>query len=266
MAGKKKLQGQVAIVSGASRGLGLAVCEWLAQAGAAVVMVARGEEKVVAEARRIGGRAWGVAADVSDLEQVEQVVEVALEKFGRIDLLVNNAGVIWPIDEVAEADPEEWAYNIHVNLVGPFYLAHSVLPTMIEQRYGRIVNVSSGLSSAVYAGLSAYSAAKAGLDQLTRILAAEVKDAGITVNALYPGIVDTDMQSDLRSVDTSESVIDLSFFHQAADERRLITPHEAARQVYWLVGPWSRQRTGEIFTFRDQSWLSQVAKDVSGER
>src|SRR4029453_4174422 len=99
-----------------------------------------------------------------------------------------------------------------------FYLAHSVLPTMIEQRYGRIVNVSSGLgSTAILTGFSAYGAAKAGLDQFTRILAHEVKTSGITVNGLYPGMVDTDMQADIRSVDTSESNVDLTLFDEAAE-------------------------------------------------
>jgi NAD(P)-dependent dehydrogenase (short-subunit alcohol dehydrogenase family) len=135
---------------------------------------------------------------------------------------------------------------------------------MIEQRYGRIVNVSSGLGSAVYAGFSAYGAAKAGLDQFTRILAREVKEAGITVNGLYPGMVDTDMQADIRSVDTSESNVDLTFFHQAAEAGRLISAHEAAKRIFWLVGPWSRQRTGEIFSFRDEAWLAQVDQDISG--
>lgn len=262
---RKKLQGQVAIVTGSSRGLGLAAAEWLVQAGAAVTLLARSEEVVVAEAQRLsksGGRAWGLAADVSDQAQMEEAVATTLERFGRIDIIVNNAAVVWPIDEVGEADPDEWAYNIHVNLVGPFNLIHSALPTMIEQKYGRIVNVSSGLSQIAYAGLSAYSAAKAGLDQLTRILALEVKDAGITVNALYPGIVDTDMQADIRSVDTADSVLDLSMFHEAQENNRLLAPRLAARQIYWLVGPWSRHRTGEIFTYRDQAWLDQVAKDI----
>lgn len=265
MAVKKKLQGQVAIVTGGSRGLGLAASEWLVQAGAAVTMVARSEEQVLAEAKRLGkgtGRAWGLAADVSDSAQMEEAVATTVERFGRLDIIVNNAGLIWPIDEVGEADPDEWAYNIHVNLVGPFNVIHAALPTMIEQKYGRIVNVSSGLSQLPYAGLSAYSAAKAGLDQFTRILALEVKEVGITVNALYPGIVDTDMQADIRSVDTTDSVLDLSMFHEAQESKRLLSPSVAARQIYWLVGPWSRQRTGEIFTYRDHAWLEQVEKDI----
>ena len=266
MAGKKKLQGQVAIVTGASRGLGLAVAEWLTQAGAGGAMGARSEDLVIAEARRLakaGARAWGIPADVSDLAQVEQVIAATLERFGRIDILVNNAAVIWPIDEVGEADPDEWAYNIHVNLVGPFYMAHSVLPTMVEQRFGRIINVSSGLSTTPYSGFSAYGAAKAGLDQFTRILALELKGTGVTANVIYPGMVDTDMQADIRSVDTSESVIDLSMFHQAAEAGGLISAQVAARRIGWLAGPWSRNRSGEIFTFRDEGWLAEVEKDLT---
>ena len=267
MAGKKKLQGQVAIVSGASRGLGLALAGLLARAGAAVVMAARSEEQLQQEAQRLtkaGGRVLAVATDVTDTAQVETLVETALEAYGRVDILVNNAALVWPIDEVGEADPDEWAYNIHTNLVGPFYLAHYVLPTMIEQRYGRIVNVSSGLGTAVYAGFSAYGAAKAGLDQFTRVLALEVKEAGITVNGIYPGMVDTDMQADIRSVDTSESSLDLGMFHRAAEAGELISANEAAKRIYWLVGPWSRQRSGEFFSFRDKAWLAQVEQDING--
>jgi NAD(P)-dependent dehydrogenase (short-subunit alcohol dehydrogenase family) len=265
MAGKKKLQGQVAIITGASRGLGLATAEQLVQAGAAVSLVARSEEQVMYEAGRLaqdGGRAVGIAADVSDLEQVEHAVARTLSQFGRIDILINNAAVVWPIDEIGAADPDEWAYSIHVNLVGPFYLAHAVLPGMIEQGHGRILNVSSGLSSIPYTGMSAYGAAKAGLDQLTRILALELKETGITANSLYPGMLDTDMQADIRSVDTTESTLDLSMFHQAYEGGRLVPPHEAARLVYWLVGPWSRGRSGEVFSFRDKAWLAQVEQDL----
>src|SRR4051812_14500329 len=135
---RKKLQGQVAIITGSSRGLGLATAEQLVQAGATVVLTARSEDQVAAAAAALskdGASVLGIPADVADLEHVERLVDTTLERFGRVDILVNNAATIWPVDEVAEADPEEWAYNIHVNLVGPFYLARSVLPAMLEQNY-----------------------------------------------------------------------------------------------------------------------------------
>src|SRR5690606_20998343 len=145
---RKKLQGQVAIITGGSRGIGAAAGTLLAAAGAAVVLTARNEQQVEATAARLrdqGARAIGVPADVADPGQVEEVVEAALDQFHRVDILVNNAGVIWPLEEVVETDPDEWAYSIQVNLLGPFFMTHNVLPLMVDQQYGRILNISSGL-------------------------------------------------------------------------------------------------------------------------
>ena len=126
-----KLQGQVAIITGGGRGIGAAAGRLLAEAGAKVVLSARSEnqiEAVAGEIRTSGGRAIAVPCDVSSAEQIEEVVEAALTQYDRVDILVNNAAVVWPVDHVFEADPEEWAYNIHCNLVGPFQMARNVLP------------------------------------------------------------------------------------------------------------------------------------------
>lgn len=262
---RKKLQGQVAIVTGGGRGIGRASAELLAAMGAAAVITARSSDQVeetAAAIRSRGGRAIGVTADVADPEQVEEIVESALDQFGRVDILVNNAAVIWPLEEVAETDLDEWTYNIQVNLLGPFYLARNVLPLMIEQRYGRIVNLSSGAAVNPIVGASAYSTAKAGLDMFTRALAAELTDTGVTVNSLHPGMVDTEMQVDLRSVDTSETRLDFTWSQEAYEQGRLRAPEEIARAVAWLAGPWSRQMNGQIVRISDDAWMGQALADL----
>ena len=265
----KTLQGQVAIITGGGRGIGAAAGHLLAAAGASVVLSARSEDEIESVARQIrsaGARAIAVPCDVVNPDQVEEVVEAALTQFERVDILVNNAAVIWPIDLISEADPEEWAYNIHCNLVGPFQMARNVLPVMIAQGYGRILNITSGAGENAVPGWSAYCAGKAGLNMLTRALAVELQAdnvTGVTVNALTPGMVDTEMQADIRSIDTHGSSLDFSLFHQTHQQGNLRSAATAARMIYWLVGPWSQGRSGEIFRHGDAEWLARVEKDLA---
>jgi len=264
MAGKK-LQGQVAIVTGGGRGIGAAAAARLAAGGASVVLTARSEEEVEAVAvrlRQAKGRAIAVPGDITDPAVVEEVVESALDQFGRVDILVNNAGVIWPLEEAADADPDEWAYNIATNLIAPFTLVRNVLPLMHDQGYGRILNISSDAAFTPVPGGSAYCAAKAGLDMFSRVLAQELAGSRVTVNTLYPGHVDTPMQEDIRSVDTTGTRLDTSWFHAIHARGELIDPARIADLIYWLVGPWSRTRSGEFFTAADAVWVAQVALDL----
>lgn len=262
---RKKLQGQTAIISGASRGIGAAVARLLAEAGAAVVLAARGAEQleaVAAEVRGRGGRAIAVPCDVSDPAAAEELVESALGQFDRIDILVNCAGVVWPLDEAQETDADEWAYNVHVNLIGPFYLTRSVLPIMIDQGYGRILNFVSDAGEQPVSGMSALGAAHAGLALWTRVVAQEAAGSGVRINCLNPGAVDTDMQGDIRSVDTGDSNLDYSMWTRAFEAGELLTPEDAARMAYWLVGPWSRECNGQVFHGADKGWSDQVNLDL----
>ena len=263
---KKKLQGQVAIVTGGGRGIGTATAERLTALGARVVLAARSEEEVEGVASRLrgqGSQAIAVPGDLTDPDTVEEIVEAALDQFGRVDILINNAAVIWPLEEVAEADPDEWGYNIMTNLVAPFMVARNVLPLMLDQGYGRILNISSEAAFTPVAGGSAYCAAKAGLDMLTRVLALEIAGRGVTVNALYPGHVDTAMQEDIRSVDTTGSVLDTTWFHDIYAGGQLTPPADVAALACWLVGPWSRERHGEFFSAADAAWVAQVQRDLA---
>jgi NAD(P)-dependent dehydrogenase (short-subunit alcohol dehydrogenase family) len=262
---KKKLQGQVAIIPGGGRGIGAATAARLAEAGARLVLTARSEDEVEAVAaslRQQGAQVLAVPGDITDPATVEEIVETALEQFDRLDILINNAGVIWPLEETVYADPDEWAYNITTNLIAPFALVRNVLPVMAEQGYGRILNISSDAAFTPVFGGAAYCAAKAGLDMFTRVLALELAGAGVTVNTLYPGHVDTAMQEDIRSVDTTGTRLDTSWFHTLHDQGGLATPQSVADLICWLVGPWSRDRHGEFFSAADAAWVEQVRRDL----
>lgn len=189
------LSGKVALVSGASRGIGRAIACSLAREGADLVLCATSREGVERTGREVialGRRALAVACDVGKAEQVEALVRAALEAFGRVDVLVNNAGIA-PRAELGRMADADFDRVLQVNLAGPFYLARRLVPRMVERGGGRIINVSSISGTLGTPRLSAYCASKWGLNGLTQALAAELKQARIMVCAVLPGSVDTDM-------------------------------------------------------------------------
>lgn len=178
------LTGKVAIVTGASRGIGQAVALELARGGAAILLAARTDkacEPVAAAIRREGGRAETIASDVSRYTDAQLLAETALEHFGRIDILVNNAGVIEPISTLETCEPDAWTQNIVVNLVGVFHCLRAILPRFRQSGGGIIINLSSGAAHRPLEGWSAYCAAKAGVAMLTRSVALEAGDCGVRV-------------------------------------------------------------------------------------
>ncbi len=190
-----RLEGRVALVTGASRGIGQAIALELAEAGADLVLCstrAHGCEPTVREVMARKRRAIGVTADVASSADCDRLVRAAEEVFGRVDCLVNNAGTVRRA-KVEDTSDEDYDRVLAVNLHGPFYLARRVLRGMVERRYGRIVNVSSISSRAGTPKLASYCASKWGLNGLTQALAAELRGTGVTVSAVLPGSVDTDM-------------------------------------------------------------------------
>ena len=190
-----KLQDKIAIVTGASRGIGWEIALGYAEQGADVTVCARDEQRLqqlVSRVQELGRRAIAVKADVTVESDVQQVVDRTREVFGRVDVLCNNAGVGYrkPVDEIP---PEEWDTVVAVNLRGPFLFSRAVLPHMKSQNYGRIVHVSSGAAVVCLPGNAVYNASKAALNAFSRTTAREVSDYDILVNAMSPGFLKTDM-------------------------------------------------------------------------
>lgn len=190
----RKLSHKVAVVTGGGRGIGRAIALAFAREGADLCVIARTQsqvETVAGEVRAMGRCAAAVAADVTDPAQVERIAAQVKETFGRVDVLVNNAGGGIERRAVLESDPGLWVKDVTVNLVGAYLVARALLPLMIDAGGGRIINVGSGMGHQAGAGQSAYRAGKAGLWMLTRCLAEEVWQYGIDVNELIPGPVAT---------------------------------------------------------------------------
>ncbi len=185
--------GRVAIITGAARGLGHAAVERLHERGASVAVNVRDRPRAESLARSIGERALAVPGDIAAPGVPEEIVRLTVERFGRVDILINNAALARST-RFSELTAEEWRQALEINLTAPFLLTKAVLPAMKAQHYGRIINVSSSAGRTVSTlGGAHYTASKAGLLGLTRAAAKELGKFGITVNAVCPGMIDTEL-------------------------------------------------------------------------
>jgi acetoacetyl-CoA reductase len=234
-----RLEGHVALVTGGSRGIGLAICHRLLGQGATV---AAGYSRDEVSARALldanPGRVSIHQGNIAVVEDCNRVVAEVTERHGKIDILVNNAGITAD-HTVRKMVPEEWDRVVRVNLSGAFYLAHAVLNPMIESGYGRIVNISSVIGETGNIGQANYSAAKSGLFGLTKTLALETARRGITVNCVAPGFIATDMV-----MAVPEEALAKVIGHIPVG--RLGEPEEVARVVEFLVDPDAGYITGSV--------------------
>lgn len=231
------LEGQVALVTGASRGIGRAIAEQLAALGAKVVGTATTESGAAAISAYLGDKGQGLVLNVGDADSIEQCLETIKAQFGDIDILVNNAGITRD-NLLMRMKEEEWFDIMQTNLTSVYRLSKAVLRSMMKRRHGRIISIGSVVGSMGNAGQTNYAAAKAGVLGFTKSLAKEVASRGITVNAIAPGFIDTDMTKEL-----SEEQKEAIFSQVPAN--RLGKPEEIAAAVAFLASGPAAYITGE---------------------
>jgi len=245
----QKLHGRVALVTGASRGIGRAIAMRLAADGATVIAAARGTnaQAVADEITAAGYKATAQALDITDTASVEAAAAATMAAHGRIDILVNNAGITKD-QLMLRMKRDDWDAVVQTNLTGAYTCVQSVLKTMIKQRSGRIISITSVVGQAGNAGQVNYAASKAGLIGFTKALALEVASRGITVNAVAPGLIDTDMTKAISEGAHEEWAARIPL-------KRLGTPEDIAAAVAFLASDEASYITGQVLAVNGGMYL-----------
>ncbi|MDO6522854.1 SDR family oxidoreductase [Shimia thalassica] len=238
------VQGKTVLITGASRGIGESAARVFAEAGANVVLVARSASDITRIADEIGEKALAVTCDVSNFSEVEAAVAKAVETFGGVDILINNAGVIEPISHLSKSDPEGWAKVIDINVKGVYYGTRAVQPMMEANGGGSILTISSGAAHGPVEAWSHYCTSKAAVNMLNRCVDKEARDKGIRAIGLSPGTVATEMQREIKSSGVNPvSKLDWSDH---------IPPEWPAKCLLWMCGPGGDDWLGDEISLRDE--------------
>jgi len=236
------LAGRVAIVTGGTRGIGAAVAAWLAERGASVMVSGRDADRMQSAVKAmegLAGRVVGLAADAAKREDADRLVDAAKQEFGRVDVVVNNAGITRDSLLIRMKD-DDWDQVMDVNLRGAFLMTRAAAKTMMRQRSGRIINIASTAGAMGNAGQVNYSAAKAGLIGLTKACARELAHWSILVNAVAPGLIDTDMSASIPDAARQALLAQIPL-------ARIGTAREVAEVVGFLAGDGASYVTGQVF-------------------
>lgn len=248
------LTGRSAIVTGAGRGLGKAISMAFELSGVNVALFSLEKDElydVSADLERLGGEYLIHAGDATDEHEVKAVVAETMGRFGRIDILVNNAGIIGPARFLEDTLPALWKQTLDVNLSGSYLFCRAVIPHMLSHGGGKIINIVSGLGQMPFPRFCAYSVSKAGLIQLTRSLSEELKPFNIQVNAVDPGLMDTSIGDNIRTM--GPDVLGDDLYNKMNEYKKqgiLKDPSEVADLVVFLAAPDSGDMTGHIGTLK----------------
>jgi 3-oxoacyl-[acyl-carrier protein] reductase len=236
----RRFQGRCALVTGAARGIGLAIARRLAQESGKVVLADLDVDRARSEAARLGNGASGERMDVSDAGSVTQAISAVIDRLGHLDILVNNAGIHGPAVPIWQLTDDDWQEVLAVDLSGPFYCCRAVIPHMQARKYGRIVNVASVAGKEGNPNAIPYSSAKAGVIGLTKALAKEVARDGVLVNAVTPAVIDTDI---LKQVSPEH----VQYMISRIPIGRVGQAEEVAALVAWLCSEECSFSTGGVF-------------------
>jgi NAD(P)-dependent dehydrogenase (short-subunit alcohol dehydrogenase family) len=247
------LKGKTALVTGAGSqtGFGKGIALTLAKEGCTVIIIdkdSEGARKTELEIINLGQKALALAADITKSEEVNTAVKAALVKYDKIDILVNNAGAATPPKPFVDKTEEEWEPDINLNLKAVFICTKAVLPQMVEHKYGKIINISSGVGTMGLANSSIYSAAKAGVMAFTKALAKEVISKGINVNSISPGIGDTGFLRSSNVLKTAETPPEFTkHVNMDIPAGRMTTPQDIGNMAAFLASDVSNDIVGQVF-------------------
>lgn len=247
-----ELEGKVAMVTGGGRGLGRATALMLAERGVRVAVLARSLQEVEDTARLIRqqygvGRSVAIRADVTRERDVIEAFDSVRKRWNGVDILVNNAGETGATKPLVSLNLDEWKHALDVNLTGTFLCAREALRDMTRNHWGRIINVSSGSAAAAVPGIAPYSVAKAAIEHLTRLIAAEYASSGVIAVALRPGLLDTRMQEEMRARTAEQMPTRLKAIYTAYKQKGMLVPPErAAAMIIYLCTDSANDLNGRV--------------------